>query len=858
MDTKITKFLGRRFAIMVVVCIAIFSALTAFMSKRTDQAVNEITNIYISEINGQIKQKFSSVSQLRIDQVTATIHRTPPETAENPHECLEDLKFSAEVRGFSWLGLYVDENNIETIYGDKVEVYDDALLDQLKNTGNIITYGYDKNEEKLFVFGVGAKYPLPDGSTSAAMLAAVPMEYLDQALFKNEKDQKVYSHLIDNEGNFIIRSGAAYRNNYFNRLSSIVREMNGKKPEDYVEELRDSMQKKKDFNTVLYAEDELRHVYCSALNDNSNWFVVTVIPDKIFGDIITSLNRSRNDVMILSIILLLLFFSVTFYQYFRFSQNQMKMLERSRIEAQKASMAKTDFLSSMSHDIRTPMNAIVGMTEIAEKNIGDNLRIEDCLKKIKLSSKHLLGLINDVLDMSKIESGKLSLNIAPMSLRDTMDDIVNIIKPQIKDRHQYFDIYIHDIISEDVYCDSVRMNQVLLNLLSNALKFTHEKGRIDVFVWQEPSKLGDEYVRTHFVVQDNGIGMSKEFQKKIFESFEREENELVIKTTGAGLGMAITKSIIDIMGGTIVVESEINKGSKFHVTLDLKSSEIREKDMVLPEWNILVVDDDERLCHSAVAILEEMGTHPEWTTDGRKAIEMTEERHKNNNPYRIILIDWQMPHLDGIETIREIHRRVGTEIPVFLISAYDWNDVKEVVSITDNIEGFIAKPLFKSTLYMNLSRYKETDDHHIEMTEESESDETACFEGKRVLMSEDIDLNWEIAYEILSEFGLELDRAVNGKECVEMFTKTEIGYYDAILMDIRMPVMNGYEATRVIRALDRADHTLPIIAITADAFSDDAQRCIECGMDAHISKPIDIKECQRILSQYLNGNASNQ
>ena len=274
--------------------------------------------------------------------------------------------------------------------------------------------------------------------------------------------------------------------------------------------------------------------------------------------------------------------------------------------------------------------------------------------------------------------------------------------------------------------------------------------------------------------------------------------------------------------------------------------------MCLPDWNILVVDDDERLCQSAVSNLEEMGAHAEWTTDGRKAIEMVKERHENNEDYRIVLIDWKMPNMDGVETICEIHRTVGKEVPVFLISAYDWNDAEEVLNLADDIEGFIAKPLFKSTLYMNLSRYVNGQSGDSTENTSQDSLEEPDFKGKHVLLSEDIDLNWEIANEILSEFGLVLDRAVNGKECVEMFEKTEIGYYDAILMDIRMPVMNGYDATKAIRALDREDHNLPIIAMTADAFSDDAQRCLECGMNAHISKPIDIKECKRILSDYLN------
>ncbi len=852
MNTKVTRFTVGRFVLMVLICIVIFFALMEYVSMKTSTAVNEITNIYISEINKQIKQKFSAISQLRVDQVAAVIQRTTPETGVTLEKEREDIKLSAEVRGFTWLGLYTGDQKLESIYGDEVDIPLDSLQASLDDNGEVITYGYTSTGEKLFVFGKEAEYVLEDGTKSEAMLAAVPMKYLEDVLFQNEEKREVYAHLIDGKGDFIIRTGDAYRDSYFERLDAIVEDLDGKSKTDYIEELREAMNAKRDYTTTIYAEGELRHFCCSVLADNSDWYAVTIIPDWMFGDILKSLDSARNTMMVVAIAVLLIVFMIVFYQYFKFSQDQMEMLNRSKVEAQRANMAKSEFLSSMSHDIRTPMNAIVGMTEIALRNISDDMRVEDCLRKIRLSSKQLLGLINDVLDMSKIESGKLTLSVAPMSLREAMDDIVNIIKPQVKTRNQFFDIYIRDVIAEDVYCDNVRLNQVLLNLLSNALKFTEENGKIDVYIWQEPSEVGDDFVRTHFKVADTGIGMSEEFQKKIFDSFEREDSEQVNQIMGTGLGMAITKSIIDIMGGTIEVTSELGKGSEFHITVDLQKSEVKEKDMCLPDWNILVVDDDERLCQSAVSNLEEMGAHAEWTTDGRKAIEMVKERHENNEDYRIVLIDWKMPNMDGVETICEIHRTVGKEVPVFLISAYDWNDAEEVLNLAGDIEGFIAKPLFKSTLYMNLSRYVNGQSGDSTENTSQDSLEEPDFKGKHVLLSEDIDLNWEIANEILSEFGLVLDRAVNGKECVEMFEKTEIGYYDAILMDIRMPVMNGYDATKAIRALDREDHNLPIIAMTADAFSDDAQRCLECGMNAHISKPIDIKECKRILSDYLN------
>lgn len=851
MDKKIIRFLRLSFAVMVIVCIAIFAVLTVFMSLRTRDSVNEISDIYMSEINGQIQQKFHAITDIRIGQVEGVIQRTPPWSDMETASILEELRVSAEVRGFQWLGFYTKDGRMETIYGEDIEVSDKTLNQSLETSGDVVTSGYDKNNEKIFVFGKSAKYKMADGGKSVAIIAAIPMNNLEQILFRNTEDTNANTHLVDYNGDFIIRSGDAYRDSYFERLKSIVEDRNGKTSEDYINELKEAISKKEDYAVTLLADGELRHIYCSSIADNSNWYLVTVMPHNLFGNVITSLDGSRNTIVIVSIIVIILLFTGIFIVYYKFTRSQVYMLARSREEALHANMAKSEFLASMSHDIRTPMNAIVGMTEIAVRNIGDSMRVEDCLRKIKLSSKHLLGLINDVLNMSKIESGKLTLNIAPMSLRDTMDDIVNIIKPQIKARRQNFDIYINDVMAEDVCCDSVRLNQVLLNLLSNALKFTDEEGRIDIFVWQELSSLGDDYIKTHFMVKDNGIGMTKEFQEKIFDSFVREDTDKVHKITGTGLGMAITKSIVDIMGGTIEVESEPGKGSTFHIIADLQRADVKEKDMHLPDWNILVVDDDERLCHSAVANLEELGAHAEWTTDGNKAVEMIEEHNKNHEDYRIVLVDWKMPYMDGIETIREIRKRVGKKIPVFLISAYDWNDVEEADESLDDIEGFISKPLFKSTLYHHLKHYNDTVAGDTPFVQAADEEQEVSFGGKHVLLAEDIDLNWEIAYEILSEFDMQLERAVNGKECVDIFEKSEIGYYSAILMDIRMPVMNGYDATKAIRALEREDHVLPIIAMTADAFSDDARHCMECGMDAHITKPIDIKECKRILSKFL-------
>lgn len=849
MDKKIKKFLRNSFIIMFILCIIVFWGLWMFMSGRTGRSIMEITEIYMSEINIQLQQKFSSVVDLRLQQVNSIVRQHEPEKVLDSQELLEDLKTSGDVRSFTHLGFYTEDGTLEMIYGKQVEINKNTdVASSLVNNGNIVAQGVDESGERLLILGQTAEYPMKDGRRSVALVAGLSMDYLNQALFLYTDDSIAYSHIIDSDGSFVIRNADAYRDNYFKRIQGEFEKLDGKDAERYVKELREAMDEHRDYSTQISVRGERRHIYCSPISENSKWYLITVMPNGVLEQSVTSLDTVRIVIMFGSSLILLLAMSVIFILYFRLSRQQMKALDQAKQEANHANQAKSEFLSSMSHDIRTPMNAIIGMTEIAMKNIQDTTRVEDCLKKVKLSSKHLLGLINDVLDMSKIESGKMTLNANPMSLRETMDDIVNIMQPQVRAKEQLFDIFISRIEAEEVICDNVRLNQVLLNLLSNAHKFTQEKGRIDVHLYQETSPLGEAYIRTHFVVEDNGIGMTEEFQKKIFGTFERENTEQVQNISGTGLGMAITKRIIDLMGGTIEVHSVEKKGSRFHVTLDLEKADGNEKEMRLPGWNVLVVDDNEELCLSAANNLEELGVHAEWTQDGREAVERIEKRHSAKEDYHFVLIDWKMPHMDGMETIREIQKRVGKDIPVFLISAYDWSDIEEEAKAS-GIEGFIPKPLFKSTLYAALKKYRDDGELQTIETEGQEPDLT----GRRVLLAEDIDLNWEIVYEILSLTGMELERAVNGLDCCEKFEKSEPGYYDAILMDIRMPVMNGYDATKKIRAMEREDSSLPIIAMTADAFSDDARRCMECGMDAHLAKPLDVRECMRMLKKYLGG-----
>lgn len=841
------KFLITSFSILLIVCIIVFCGMGVFMGSKNNDAISDIGMIYMSEMNRQLQEKYITVIDLRLSQVEGIISSVPPKEYGYGDEMLEELAFRASVREFTYLGLYAEDGECEVVYGEPVQIIDEEEFEAvLKGSDIKISSGENADGERVLLLVREAAYEMKDGKTSHCLVAGIPMEALNKALFLGEEYGLIYSHIIRNDGSYVVRNGDAFRDSYFERMKEQLLEVDGKTPEDYIRELQDAMAVKGDYTALIKETNMHGHIYCSPLPD-SEWYLITVMPYGVMDDAISKMGNERILVTSIACTFIIVIILIIFAIYYRMTHWQINALKQAKAEAEHANKAKSEFLSNMSHDIRTPMNGIVGMTSIAMSNIDDIDRVKDCLKKITLSSKHLLGLINDVLDMSKIESGKMILNMDMVSLRDAMESIVNIIQPQIRAKQQHFDIFIQKIETENIYCDSVRLNQILINLLSNAIKFTPKKGRINVYLSQEKSPKGDDFVRCHFRVKDNGIGMSEEFQKTIFDTFSREKKDQVYKTEGTGLGMAITKYIVEAMKGTIELDSAPGEGTEFHIVLDLKKAAEKEEDMVLPPWKALVVDNNEDLCHSAADALGEIGIHAECALGGREAIEMVRQHYERNDGYELVLIDWKMPDVDGLQATREIRRYLGEEVPILIISAYDWSDIKDE-ALAAGAHGFISKPLFKSNLYAGLRQFAHKG------TEERKEQEEECndFAGKSILLAEDNDLNWEIANEILSASGFVLERAENGKVCVEKFQASEAGTYDVILMDIRMPVMDGYDAATAIRALDRKDADIPIIAMTADAFSEDIQRCMKCGMNAHISKPIDINRLIFELKKYLN------
>lgn len=517
--------------------------------------------------------------------------------------------------------------------------------------------------------------------------------------------------------------------------------------------------------------------------------------------------------------------------------------------AEAANHAKSDFLSRMSHDIRTPMNAIMGMTTVAAMNIDDKERLKDCLNKITLSSRHLLALINDVLDMSKIESGKVTLSEEEFDMAKMVENLLAIIHPQIQEKNQQLKVNTSNITHEDVIGDPLHLQQVFVNIMGNAVKFTPEGGTISFSICEKPSRIqGSGFYE--FIFEDTGIGMKEEFVETIFEPFARENSASSQNVEGTGLGMSIANNIVEMMNGNIQVESTLGVGSKFTVQLYLKLQNVKTETIeCLKDLRVLMADDEPDACENACEILNSIGMVSDGVLSGDEAIRKVAEARENAEDYAVVILDWKMPGKCGVETTKEIRKQLGDDVPIIILSAYDWSSIEQEAREA-GVNAFIAKPLFKSRLVYVLKS----------LIEKQEGEETSAIEelgqkdysGKRVLLVEDIDMNLEIAETLLEFIGIEVETARDGQQAVDILLEKPEKYFDLVFMDIQMPNKNGYEATKEIRASGREDlKIIPIVAMSADAFSDDIQRALSVGMNDHVAKPIELPKLSAAIEKWI-------
>ena len=707
-------------------------------------------------------------------------------------------------------------------------------LDLLKDVGWITEIGQSVHVTRAYTNPMNGEQSLafcnritlrdPTGETSgdAVLLRVVPITELEQKwVFPQENFENAELSIIDANGDYVLK-GSSFKNSSF---FEFYESYNPTDPASS-KELFDRITSSTGSVSMTNSHGNECILAFTPVAATAGWTLLGLIPAVDFN--VVTENWLLPGVISAGLLILFLFDLI----YMLYLNRRLVVAAR---EAETANKAKTDFLSTMSHDIRTPMNAIIGLTAIAERNLGDAESTGQSLRKISLAGNHLLTLINDILDISKVESGKLKLSPLTFSIVETVENLVNLSQPMVKEKNIEFFFHINRMEKEYLYADQLRLNQVYINILSNAIKYTEPGGRVSVEMREEESTVPG-CVRLTYIVADTGIGMSPEFMETMYQPFSRQTDSRVNSIQGTGLGLAITKQMVELMGGTIDCQSEQGKGTTFTVVLDIPVADRQRDDMQLDSVEVLLVDDDEILLQTTADTLESMGATVEQAHSGADALKMIAGRHEAGNNYSIIILDWKMPDTDGVETIRRIRAEIDADIPILLVSSYDWSDIEDLAREA-GANGFVSKPLFRSTLYDKINTLIGTESKSVE-PEEDYSD----LDGLHILVAEDNDINWEIISAMLSMFGITSDRAENGRICVDMMREAAEGSYILIFMDIQMPEMNGLDATRAIRKLENPwAASIPIVAMTADAFSENITECLNAGMNGHIAKPIDIK-----------------
>ena len=726
--------------------------------------------------------------------------------------------FSTRIKLPSPSGYEVSYANID-IFGDLAWIAD---VGEAINVSRAYTNPVNGEQSLAFINKITVSDEDQGTDRDALLLRIVPISDLEEKwVFPQEEFEDAEMSMIDGEGNYLIKD-ISFKNNNFYEFYKSYNSVTAAE----LQKLRENVGTSFGSFTMTDSKGRTCVLAHAPVSTSEGWVLLSYLPEQ-------NLKSSVRDWLLIGIVtagLLLLF--VINLLYMHFINRRLQQMAR---EAEYANKAKTDFLSTMSHDIRTPMNAIVGLTTIAEKNLDDRETVSNNLRKISMASNHLLTLINDILDISKVESGKTTLSPLTFSIVETVENLVNLSQPMIKEKNINFSFRINRMEKEYLFADQLRLNQIFINILSNAIKYTQPGGSVSVDMREETSEKKG-CVRLTYVVSDTGMGMSPEFMEKMYQPFSRQTDSRINSIQGTGLGLAITKQMVDLMEGTIDCQSEEGKGTTFTIVLDILVADRQLEDMKLDPINVLIVDDDEVLLETAVDSLESLGAHAEKADSGIAALEMLSSRHEDKHGFDVIIVDWKMPGMDGVETLTRIRKELGSDIPVLLISAYDWSEIEDDAKEA-GANGFISKPLFRSTLYKKISEILGVEAKQVEPT-----DNYSDIAGMNILIAEDNDINWEVIHAMLSMFGITSQRAVNGRICVDMIREAAEDEYALIFMDIQMPEMNGLEAARSIRALDNSwAADIPIIAMTADAFSENVAACLEAGMNGHIAKPIDIK-----------------
>ena len=800
----------------------------------TTIAMERVTENYLEGEQGICDNwaQYINNRDLTLEEAAAYVRATHALATTSAHLIDADT-----LKGYSTRPKPNTEDDYDVSYERMGLLGDGAWISDLGTAINITrTYTNPINGEQSLAFC--NRITVKDGETGekrqAYLLRIVPTSDLAE---KWVFPQKEYEHeefsLIDAESNYIIR-GRSFKNSSFFEFYKSYNQPGVAAQQQLFADIQSGTGS----FIMLDSRSRERIVAHTPITSTRGWVLLNAAP-------VSDLNAETEDWLLIGVVTAgLLLLMVMDFLYMLSFNRKLRLMAR---EAESANKAKTDFLSTMSHDIRTPMNAIIGLTTIAEKNLGDQEAVRENLRKISLASNHLLTLINDILDISKVESGKLNLSPVTFSIVETVENLVNLSQPMIKEKNIDFSFRINRMEKEYLHADQLRLNQIYINILSNAIKYTEPGGHVTVDLREEESER-EGCIKLVYIVSDTGIGMSPEFMEKMYQPFSRQTDSRVNSIQGTGLGLAITRQMVELMDGTIECQSEVGKGTTFTITLDIPVAERQLEEMRFEDVCALIADDDPILLDTAADALESLGIVAERATSGSEALEMIQRRHDTGKDYDVVILDWKMPGMDGIGTIRRIRTEVDAGIPILLTSAYDWSDIEDEAKEA-GANGFIGKPLFRSRLYEKISELLGTEAKAVEP-----EDNYADLEGINILVAEDNDINWEIISAMLNMFGITSERAENGRICVEKMAEAREGSYELIFMDVQMPEMNGLDATRHIRSLENKwAASIPIIAMTADAFSENVAECLAAGMNGHIAKPVDmklvIKEIRRIKEE---------
>ncbi|MDO5142684.1 MAG: response regulator [Eubacteriales bacterium] len=853
--TRIVGYVGMMLLLLAAAIFAGSGWTTRTASAMADKTAAQISQLYLRELSSSTSKHMRSALQYHFAHLDSVARLLTDDIADDEQALLHYLNDMKETYQLSFLA-FVDEDGF---YHDGTGVYPAAskvsfLSKLLHGETHLISYNEKIQNDEVILLGTSLP-PVPSRDVHfVGVLAGLDTETMMKTMVLANEQSHTYSSVVTRDGTYVILSEPTGHFRGSNLLSTLKRAATFANETD----LRDLTEGLRTGGTGTFylttQTGEGYYLYHSPL-PNTDWALVTLMPYAVIESMILELGASinHNSLSIFCIFLTLLF--VLFALYIWFSRKKQHQLETTRAMAEQAfsiaedaNRAKSVFLSNMSHDIRTPMNAIIGFVTLIQRDAEDPDKVREYAQKITHSSQHLLGLINDVLDMTKIESGKATLNLDETSLAEVIDDINTIIRPQMKEKGHQFDIEIRNVRHEMVQVDKLRLHQILLNLLTNAVKYTPNGGHVVLEV-AEIEQASPQLAKYSFRVTDNGYGIDPQYLNSIFDIFSREQNSVISKTQGTGLGLAITKNLIDLMGGTITVESEKGKGSVFTVELDLRLADVTEHEDFWKRHrisHILVVDDEESVGRNVEWTMAQVGVRVDTALDGKTAIERVTAAQNSSFPYQTILLDWKMPGQSGIEVAQQIRHIVPTDVPIMILTSYDYSEIEDK-AMDGVVDGFLPKPFFEGSFRYKLQEI-------LEGTRPTTPAATGpnSLQGKHVLVAEDNELNAEILTELLEMEGATCDVFENGKLAQEAFAQSQPGTYQLILMDVQMPVMNGYDATRLIRGCAHPQaKTIPIVAMTANAFAEDIQRSLDAGMDAHLAKPVDMDRLRKLVHELL-------